>query len=64
MELKEYLKQEQIKLKALCEANDLSYGYLRHIANKRRIPSPEMALRIEQATEGNVKRMELLYPKN
>jgi transcriptional regulator with XRE-family HTH domain len=64
MELKDYLKKNRLKLKNFCDETGLNYGYLRHISNKRRIPSPEMALRIEIATGGNVDRLELLYPNS
>jgi hypothetical protein len=62
MELKDYLRKNHFKLKHFCESHELEYGYLRHIANKRKRPSPDMALKIEQATNGEVSRMELLYP--
>ena len=63
MKLKDYLKKNDRTLKSFCLQNDFVYGYLRHISNKRKRPSPEMALRIEKATKGKVTRMELLYPR-
>jgi hypothetical protein len=64
MDLKEFLKEENLKLIDFCHSNDLKYGYLRHIANKRKIPSPEIALKIEQATHGKVTCLEILFPKD
>jgi len=64
MEIKKYLKSKRIKMIDFCQNNGISYGYFRHIANKRKVPSPELAFIIENATNGKVSRLELLYPKN
>lgn len=64
MNLRQYLKKKNLKIKSFCDENDLQkqYGYIRHIINGRKRPSPDMALRIEKATGGKVDRLELLYP--
>jgi DNA-binding transcriptional regulator YdaS (Cro superfamily) len=66
MNLRQYLKSENLKIKVFCDQNGLThqYGYIRHILHGRARPSPDMALRIEKATKGKVDRLELLYPNS
>lgn len=47
---------------ALAKILDMHPVYLNAILRGRARPSPDLALRIEEATEGAVTRMELLYP--
>jgi DNA-binding transcriptional regulator YdaS (Cro superfamily) len=62
MELKNYLKQNGIKTLEFAEAIGCQQSHVSLIANRKRKPSPNLALAIEQATKGQVTRMELLYP--
>lgn len=55
-----YLQKNQTEFAKEIEIHPV---YLNAIIRHRRRPSPELALRIEQATDGAVTRMELLYPK-
>jgi DNA-binding transcriptional regulator YdaS (Cro superfamily) len=49
-------------MKHFCEINQFNYGSFRVMMIGKYKPSPEMALRIEKATNGKVDRLELLYP--
>ncbi len=62
MELKEFLKDGRIRQNRFAEIIAISKNYLSEIVNKKRRPSPDLALRIEEATCGKVDRLELLYP--
>jgi len=56
-----YLKHgEQVKL---AKNLGIHQVYLSSVFNGHRRPSPDLARRIEQATGGQVTRMELLYPE-
>lgn len=61
MELKTYLKNKSRVDFAQLIGTTKNYVNLL-VCNQRR-PSPELALRIEQATGGQVSRLELLYPE-
>jgi transcriptional regulator with XRE-family HTH domain len=41
----------------------VSQGYIAHIENGRRRPSPDIAKLLEEMTQGEVSRNALLYPK-
>ena len=61
MNLRDYLKNKNRK--DFAELIGTTKNYLNLLACGQRRPSPELALRIEQATGGAVTRMELLYPQ-
>ena len=61
MELTEYLKKKDRAVFAKQIGTTKNYVNILSCGSRR--PSPEMALRIEQATGGAVTRMELLYPE-
>lgn len=63
MDLKHYLKTSGTKRKDLCDVLGIHYQHLNNIFRGKRHPSPDLALRIEEATGGAVTRMELLYPE-
>jgi len=63
MELKTYFDEKKSTRKAFCSAVGIHYQHLNNLLRKERNPSPALALRIEQATNGAVTRMELLYPE-
>jgi len=63
MELKEYLKQSKIKRQSFSDDLKIHYMHLNNIIRKTRRPSADLALRIEQATNGAVTLRELLFPK-
>jgi len=64
MELKTYLKQSKILQLHFSAQIGIHYMYLNKIINHTRIPSPRLALRIQEATGGAVTVLELLYPNN
>jgi len=60
MKLSELPHGEQIRL---ARKVNVHQSHLSKIARGRRRPSPELALRIEQAMSGAVTRDELLFPE-
>jgi len=64
MEIIEYLTAQGITLNEFAERCGLKQSLASQYKNRRKRPSPEKALRIEEATGGAVSRMELLYPEN
>jgi plasmid maintenance system antidote protein VapI len=64
MELKSFLKEAGSPQINFAREINISKNYLSEIINKKRRPSPNLALRISDATHGRVSIMELLYPKN
>lgn len=62
MKLQKYLDQKKLSGLAFAEKHNLSQSTISRILNNKVIPSPGVALEIEQATKGVVTRMELLYP--
>jgi hypothetical protein len=63
MKLKDYIKSKNVTLKQFCQENDFNYDSFRVMLTGSYTPSPDMALKIEQATNGQVNRLDLLYPK-
>lgn len=63
MTLKEYLKLRQISVNEFAKDVGIDYTYVSRLKNGERRPSPDVALRIEKATQGMVTRMDLLYPE-
>ena len=63
MTLKDYLKNKKISVSNFAKIAGLKQPYVSLISNGNRRPSPNTALRIEQATGGQVTRMEFLYSK-
>ncbi len=61
MRILDYCEYRKKTLKQFCDEKGYPYGYLRQISSGHVRPSPELALRIEEDTEGLVTRMELLY---
>jgi DNA-binding transcriptional regulator YdaS (Cro superfamily) len=62
MELKLFLKGKNRA--DFAEQIGTTRNYVNLLACRIRRPSPALALRIEEATGGEVSRMELLYPDN
>lgn len=62
MELKQYLKNENIKVTDFAKKMGCVQSYISLICNKDRRPSPEFAKKIERGTNGKVTVMELLFP--
>lgn len=60
--LQDYLNNFKITQRKFSESLGIHYMYLNQIANGIRRPSPELALKIEQATDGQVTLRELLFP--
>jgi len=62
MYLKPYLKKAKLTMAEFAKMCQSSQPFISQIANGHNRPSPDLALRIEQAAGGEVTRMELLYP--
>ena len=62
MQLENWQNQNNIDDVALAKAAGIHPSFLSHFKASRRNFSPQVALAIEQATNGAVTRMELLYP--
>lgn len=60
--LQNYLNDSKITQRKFSESLGIHYMYLNQIVNGTRRPSPNLALRIEQATDGQVTLRELLFP--
>jgi DNA-binding transcriptional regulator YdaS (Cro superfamily) len=62
MKLIEWKQLKNISNKDMAKLIGIHFSYVTHILKNRRRPSPDLALKIEQATGGQVTAMELLYP--
>jgi len=62
MKLEEYLKNNRITTSEFSAIALCGQPMVSLLCNGRRRPSPSLALRIEQATGGQVTRDELLFP--
>lgn len=62
MKLEEWQKEKNISNTELAKQLGIHVSFITHLNKGRRKFSPELALKIEQATNGAVTRMELLYP--
>lgn len=62
MKLIDYLKQQNISYSDFAKQINVTASYITYILQNKRRPSPEIALKIEQVTEGRVSRIEVLYP--
>lgn len=63
MELRDYLTTENIGVSEFAKKARMKQPYISLISLKKRVPSPDMALRIQEATGGAVTVMELLFPE-
>jgi len=63
MKIIKYLKIKNLSQVSFSRQIGISHIYLNAIIHGRRNPSPAVALKIEEATGGEVTRMELLYPE-
>jgi transcriptional regulator with XRE-family HTH domain len=61
MNLKTYLKNKSRE--ELAQRTGTTLNYINRLCCHRRRPSPELALKIQEATGGAVTVMELLFPK-
>ena len=62
MKLIEWQKEKKVSNTALARQLGVHVSFITHINKGRRRVSPRLALKIEQVTENEVSRMELLYP--
>ena len=62
MTFRTYLEFKKETLVDFCKSHDFEYFYLKHIRAGRARPSPDLALRISEATGGKVKVLDLLFP--
>lgn len=63
MKLKQFLRKKRINLNFFAKRVGCKQPHISLICAKKRRPSPDLALKIEQATDGEVTAMELLYPE-
>jgi DNA-binding transcriptional regulator YdaS (Cro superfamily) len=63
VQLKQYLKKYPVKKSELAKKAGISPAFITYIGQGKKRPSPQVAEKIEKATNGMVTRMELLYPK-
>lgn len=63
MNLQQWMNRNNVSNTALAIIVDVHNSYVSHIKKNTRRPSPELALKIQEATNGEVTVMELLYPK-
>lgn len=62
MNLQQWQKEKTISNAELAEFIGVHVSYLSHLRKGRRKVSPELALKIEELTDGAVDKLELLYP--
>ena len=62
MELRKYLKDEKYSLDDFAKIVGCTQPHISLICSKKRRPSPDLALKIEEITAGEVTLIELLYP--
>jgi len=62
MNLSEWQKNTGVSNGDLSKILGVHFSYITHLNANRRRPSPELALKIQQATGGQVTVMELLFP--
>ena len=63
MRLIDWQKKNKVTNTELAKQLGIHLSFITHLNKGRRKFSPELALKIEQATGGAVTRMELLYPE-
>jgi len=63
MTIIEFCKSQGLTLKDFCKRNRLNYGTIRNVNVGLMRASPDLALKIEKITDGNINRLDLLYPK-
>jgi DNA-binding transcriptional regulator YdaS (Cro superfamily) len=61
--IREFCRKKDITFKDFAGHIGASAPFVSQLIKGRRKPSARLALRIEEATNGAVSRMELLYPK-
>jgi len=62
MKLVDFLKKERLRAIDFAKVIGCHQSHVSLIVHGRRRPSPELALRIEQATGGLVRKEDLLWP--
>jgi transcriptional regulator with XRE-family HTH domain len=58
-----FRRHQKLSQAELATMIGVSQGYIAHIENRRRRPSPDIAKLLEDMTHGKVSRQTLLYPK-
>ncbi|MBI3212035.1 MAG: helix-turn-helix domain-containing protein [Simkania negevensis] len=61
--LKKFLFNANLTVKAFANILGVSPSFVYHLINKKRIPSRDLAQKIEEFTRGKVRKEELLFPK-
>ena len=62
MDLKEYLDSNGIRYKFFAEKLGISHSYMSRLMHKKIVPSPALALKIEELTQGKVSKEGLIFP--
>lgn len=62
--LKNYLQNNKITQRDFSKKLNVHFMTVHLICSGKRRPSPQLALRIEQETQGGIGHDELLYPEN
>lgn len=62
MDLKRYLFEQALPVKKFAEQLEVSVSLIYHILKGHRVPSPQLAKKIEELTKGAVSKEELLFP--
>lgn len=63
MQLYKYLELTDLTIKQFATILDIDRSYLNLIILGHRIPSKKLALRIEKATKGKIKAIDLIFPE-
>lgn len=63
MKLREWVKAERGRSIRLAETVGVQRSYITHLIRPGRYPGRSLAVRIEEATNGEVTRHELLWPE-
>jgi plasmid maintenance system antidote protein VapI len=62
--LRIYCLEKKMTIKKLAKDINISETQIHNIIKYKNIPSPKLALRIEEYTNHEIKAIDLLYPKN
>ena len=62
--LKIYSLEKKIPMRKIAKDLGVSVTHIQNIITKKGNPSPKLAKKIEEYTRGEVKAIDLLYPKN
>jgi len=64
MTLKDYIKENKLTVSKFAELAECSQPHISLICKGLRRPSPELAFKIQQVTDGDVRAIDLLQPNH